>query len=221
MTRLITTKAPPACGCPSCSPHALATRWGRPGAISSRRVDRGAWERRSAGMTPSIGFFRAGDRAEGRSGGRPCGGSWRATRASSAASSNPSTRTLEELRRGTVGKQEPFAAVLSCADSRVPVELIFDQSIGRPVSSRGSPANIASTDIIASLEYGVAVLGVATIVVLAHEGCGAVKAAIGGGRPFPGDRSPPSTPPSAPPSSRADPTPRPSPRPTRRSRPVS
>ncbi len=87
---------------------------------------------------------------------------------------------LEELRRGTVGKQEPFAAVLSCADSRVPVELIFDQSIGRLFVTRVA-GNIASTDIIASLEYGAAVLGVATIVVLAHEGCGAVKAAIGGG----------------------------------------
>ena len=46
---------------------------------------------------------------------------------------------LAVLRRNTVDKQEPFAAVLSCADSRVPVEIVFDQSIGQ-ILSRGSPA---------------------------------------------------------------------------------
>jgi carbonic anhydrase len=86
---------------------------------------------------------------------------------------------LEELRSGTVDKQEPFAALLSCADSRVPVELVFDQSIGRLFVTRVA-GNVATTEVIASLEYGAAVLGTRVIVVLAHQGCGAVKAAVAG-----------------------------------------
>jgi carbonic anhydrase len=81
------------------------------------------------------------------------------------------------LKAKTVDKQEPFAAVLSCADSRVPVELIFDQSIGHVFVTRVA-GNIATTPIIASLEYGVAVLGTKAIMVLGHANCGAVKASI-------------------------------------------
>ena len=84
---------------------------------------------------------------------------------------------LDILKAKTVDKQEPFAAVLSCADSRVPVELIFDQSIGHVFVTRVA-GNIATTPIIASLEYGVAVLGTKAILVLGHANCGAVKAAI-------------------------------------------
>jgi carbonic anhydrase len=86
---------------------------------------------------------------------------------------------LDVLKSGTVDKQEPFAAVLSCADSRVPVELVFDQSIGHVFVTRVA-GNVASTEMIASLEYGAAVLGTPVIVVLAHQGCGAIKAAVGG-----------------------------------------
>lgn len=81
------------------------------------------------------------------------------------------------LKAKTVDKQEPFAAVLSCADSRVPVELIFDQSIGHVFVTRVA-GNIATTPMIASLEYGVAVLGTRAIIVLGHANCGAVKASI-------------------------------------------
>jgi carbonic anhydrase len=81
------------------------------------------------------------------------------------------------LREKTAEKQEPFAAVLSCADSRVPVELIFDQSIGHLFVARVA-GNIATSAMIASLEYGVAVLGSKAIVVLGHANCGAVKASI-------------------------------------------
>jgi carbonic anhydrase len=81
------------------------------------------------------------------------------------------------LKAKTVDKQEPFAAVLSCADSRVPVELIFDQSIGHVFVTRVA-GNIATSPMIASLEYGVAVLGTRAIMVLGHANCGAVKAAI-------------------------------------------
>jgi Carbonic anhydrase len=65
---------------------------------------------------------------------------------------------LSILKAKTVDKQEPFAAVLSCADSRVPVELIFDQSIGHVFVTRVA-GNVATSPMIASLEYGVAVLG--------------------------------------------------------------
>src|SRR5580700_2309253 len=84
---------------------------------------------------------------------------------------------LTILKERTVAKQEPFAAVLSCADSRVPVELIFDQTIGHLFVTRVA-GNIVTPEIIASLEYGVAVLGVKALVVLGHGGCGAVKAAM-------------------------------------------
>ena len=76
-----------------------------------------------------------------------------------------------------MSKQEPFAAVLACADSRVPVELVFDQTIGHIFVTRVA-GNIVTSEIIASLEYGVAVLGVKALLVLGHSGCGAVKAAM-------------------------------------------
>jgi carbonic anhydrase len=84
---------------------------------------------------------------------------------------------LTVLKAHTVEKQEPFAAVLACADSRVPVELVFDQTIGHVFVTRVA-GNIVTPEIIASLEYGVAVLGVKTLVVLGHSSCGAVKAAM-------------------------------------------
>jgi carbonic anhydrase len=86
---------------------------------------------------------------------------------------------LAILKQNTIESQEPFAAVLSCADSRVPVELLFDQSIGHLFVARVA-GNIASTDIIASLEYGAAVLGTKVILVLGHSNCGAVKATMAG-----------------------------------------
>ena len=86
---------------------------------------------------------------------------------------------LDILKQHTAEKQEPFAAVLSCADSRVPVELIFDQSIGHIFVCRVA-GNIITPEIIGSLEYGAAVLGTKVILVLGHGGCGAVSAAIKG-----------------------------------------
>lgn len=82
-------------------------------------------------------------------------------------------------RQKTIEKQEPFAAVLSCADSRVPVELVFDQGIGRVFVTRVA-GNIVTPEIIASLEYGAIVLGTRVIVVMGHENCGAVHATIEG-----------------------------------------
>jgi carbonic anhydrase len=86
---------------------------------------------------------------------------------------------LDILKADTEEHQEPFAAVLSCADSRVPVELVFDQSIGHVFVVRVA-GNVATPDTIASLEYGAAVLGIKAILALGHTNCGAVKATIAG-----------------------------------------
>jgi carbonic anhydrase len=83
---------------------------------------------------------------------------------------------LKILRNKTVAKQEPFAAVLACADSRVPVEILFDQTIGHVFVARVA-GNMVTPEIMASLEYGVAVLGVKTVLVLGHTSCGAISAA--------------------------------------------
>jgi carbonic anhydrase len=86
---------------------------------------------------------------------------------------------LDILKAHSEEHQEPFAAVLSCADSRVPVELVFDQSIGHVFVVRVA-GNVATPDTIASLEYGAAVLGIKALLVLGHNNCGAVKATIAG-----------------------------------------
>jgi len=86
---------------------------------------------------------------------------------------------LAILKQNTVEKQEPFAAVLSCADSRVPVELVFDESIGHIFVTRIA-GNVITPEIVASLEYGAAALGTKALLVMGHAGCGAVKATIQG-----------------------------------------
>lgn len=94
---------------------------------------------------------------------------------------------LKVLKQKNAESQAPFAAVLACADSRVPVELVFDETIGRIFVTRVA-GNIASAEIIASLEYGAAVLGTKAIVVMGHSNCGAVKATIDA-KPVPGQIS--------------------------------
>lgn len=86
---------------------------------------------------------------------------------------------LAILKQDTAEKQEPFAAVLSCADSRVPVELIFDESIGHIFVTRIA-GNVITPEIVASLEYGAVALGTKALLVMGHTGCGAVKAALQG-----------------------------------------
>ena len=80
--------------------------------------------------------------------------------------------------------QAPFAAILGCADSRVPAEIVFDQGLGDLFVCRVA-GNIATAEEIGSLEFGTVVLGAKLIMVLGHQRCGAVKATIEGGR-FPG-----------------------------------
>jgi carbonic anhydrase len=75
--------------------------------------------------------------------------------------------------------QNPFAAVVACVDSRMPVETIFDQAIGDMFVARVA-GNFVNTDIIGSLEFAVA-SGVKTILILGHTSCGAVKGACDGG----------------------------------------
>lgn len=76
----------------------------------------------------------------------------------------------------TKDKQHPFAAILSCSDSRTSTELIFDQSLGDIFSVRLA-GNIASNKAIGSLEFSCKYLGSKLVVVLGHSKCGAVKAA--------------------------------------------
>jgi carbonic anhydrase len=80
-------------------------------------------------------------------------------------------------REALAGGQNPYAAVLSCADSRIAPEYAFDAGRGDLFVCRVA-GNFATTETIASLEYAVAVLGVPLILVLGHESCGAVDAAI-------------------------------------------
>ncbi len=82
---------------------------------------------------------------------------------------------LKLLKEKTAESQAPFAALLSCADSRVPAELVFDQTIGHLFVCRVA-GNIVSPELIASLEYGAAVLGTKAIMVLGHSNCGAQPA---------------------------------------------
>ena len=83
-------------------------------------------------------------------------------------------------RTALTGGQQPYAIILSCADSRVVPELAFDTGLGEIFVVRVA-GNIANTESIASMEYAVAHLGTKLIVVMGHESCGAVGAAIAGG----------------------------------------
>jgi carbonic anhydrase len=73
--------------------------------------------------------------------------------------------------------QHPFVTILSCADSRVPAEIVFDQGIGDIFDVRIA-GNIVIPEALGSLEYAVALLGTPVLMVLGHERCGAVTAAV-------------------------------------------
>jgi carbonic anhydrase len=87
-------------------------------------------------------------------------------------------QSLQRLQE-TAQVQQPFAIVLSCADSRVPPEILFDVGIGDLFDVRVA-GNIITPEVIGSLEYAAVVLGTPLIVVLGHERCGAVTAAVKG-----------------------------------------
>jgi len=85
-------------------------------------------------------------------------------------------RDLQEQIVDTSQGQFPFAAVLSCIDSRVPAEIVFDQGIGDVFSARVA-GNIVNEDILGSIEYACKVAGSKLVVVMGHTKCGAVTAA--------------------------------------------
>lgn len=87
-----------------------------------------------------------------------------------------STFAVGERREAAQAGQFPKAYVLSCVDSRVPVETVFDQSIGDIFVGRVA-GNVENEDQLGSMEYAAAVAGIKLIVVMGHEGCGAVKGA--------------------------------------------
>ena len=83
-------------------------------------------------------------------------------------------------RRALVAKgQNPFATVLTCSDSRVPVELLFDQGLGDTFVVRVA-GNVSDTDEVGTMEYGVGHLNTPLLVVMGHTSCGAVKAVLEG-----------------------------------------
>jgi len=81
--------------------------------------------------------------------------------------------------RATAEGQKPFAAIISCLDSRVPPEIVFDQGIGDVFVGRVA-GNYIDTDLLGSLEFATGVVGAKVIVVLGHTDCGAVKGACDG-----------------------------------------
>lgn len=94
-------------------------------------------------------------------------------------SNNLTASNVNDLVSQTTGGQFPKAVILSCIDSRVPVEMVFDQTIGDVFVARVA-GNFENTDILGSMEYSCAVAGSKLVLVLGHESCGAVKAACDG-----------------------------------------
>ncbi|MET0627475.1 MAG: carbonic anhydrase [Acidimicrobiia bacterium] len=87
-------------------------------------------------------------------------------------------RRDQEHRASLSKGQRPYAAVLGCSDSRVPHEILFDEGLGDLFAVRVAGNTALDPLVLGSVEFAVEILGVATVVVLGHEDCGAVKAAI-------------------------------------------
>lgn len=93
------------------------------------------------------------------------------------AANTPARPNQDEPRRHQViSGQEPFAAVLGCADSRVPAEIVFDQGLGDLFVCR-TAGPIVDHAVLGSIEFAIAYLHVPLVVVMGHESCGALKAA--------------------------------------------
>lgn len=90
---------------------------------------------------------------------------------------DPASHSHSDRREALSDGQQPFAIVLGCSDSRVPVEVVFDQGLGELFVIRVA-GNIAARSQIGSVEYAAQVLGARLVVVLGHSSCGAVSAAI-------------------------------------------
>lgn len=84
-------------------------------------------------------------------------------------------QTQERMKETAINGQKPFATILACSDSRVPVEVIFDRGVGDLFVVKVA-GNVADVDEIATIEYGLEHLGTPVLVVLGHTKCGAVTA---------------------------------------------
>lgn len=103
-------------------------------------------------------------------------------------SNKPQATDFASTRQALTTGQNPYACVLSCADSRVSPNFCFDEERGDLFVNRLA-GNYVNADMIANIEYGVAVLGASLIMVLGHTDCGAIKAAVKArkeGTDFPG-----------------------------------
>jgi len=95
-----------------------------------------------------------------------------------AKATHPEQDAARRLDTATNG-QHPFVALLSCADSRVPPEVVFDQGVGDLFVVRVA-GNVAATDELGTIEYGVEHLGIPLLMVMGHTQCGAVSAVVNG-----------------------------------------
>jgi carbonic anhydrase len=89
----------------------------------------------------------------------------------------PSRDTLQTRRSELAARQEPFAVILGCSDSRVPVEIVFDQGLGDLFVIRVA-GNIVAPSLIGSVEFAAERFGTRLVVVLGHSSCGAVQATL-------------------------------------------
>lgn len=96
-------------------------------------------------------------------------------------SGKPAEKDISSERRKNLSEkgQSPHAVILSCSDSRVPPEIVFDQGLGEIFVVRNA-GNVVEPVALGSIEYAVKYLGVPLIVVMGHEKCGAIKAAVDG-----------------------------------------
>ncbi|WP_405801601.1 carbonic anhydrase [Streptomyces sp. NBC_01506] len=83
----------------------------------------------------------------------------------------------QSVRQALVSGQDPFALILGCIDSRVPPELVFDQGLGDLMTVR-SAGEVLDEAVLGSIAYGVLELGIPLVLVLGHQSCGAVAAAV-------------------------------------------
>ena len=79
--------------------------------------------------------------------------------------------------RFELGEQEPFAVILGCSDSRVPVEIVFDQGLGDLFVIRVA-GNIIAPSLVGSVEFAAARFGTRLVVVMGHSRCGAIQATV-------------------------------------------
>lgn len=83
----------------------------------------------------------------------------------------------QETKASLISKQTPYAIILSCSDSRVPLEIVFDAGLGDIFAIR-TAGHVLSQEVMGSIEYAVVHLGVKLIMILGHDNCGAVHSAV-------------------------------------------